>query len=165
MSLRQSRGGSLFKLYRSYLVAIDKPFLETFSTAVYLIKTAQDIPFLNLSNTELNDLSPITRGEASKIVQNLTPFHDPYGVRHFVRVNLERQGLSMTLINAVIGHEKNEEQALHSYSSVSKAAIKSVGLNFEQIALELGLQDFSDIIYKIIEVNPFVKEYISPENS
>lgn len=155
----------LFKLYRSYLAAIDKPFLETFSTAVYLIKTGQDIPFLNLSNTELNDLSPITRGEASKIVQNLTPFHDPYGARHFVRVNLERQGLSMTIINAVIGHEKNEEQALHSYSSVSKAAIKSVGSNFEQIALELGLQDFSDIIYKIIEVNPFVKEYISPENS
>lgn len=98
------------------------------------------------------------------MTQELSPFHDPYGTRHFVRVNLERQGLSMTLINAVIGHEKHEEEALHSYSSVSKAAIKNVDSNFEQIALELGLQDFSDIICKIIEVHPFVKEYISSEN-
>ena len=155
----------LIKLYRSYLKAIDRPYSTELSTAIYLIKFGRDAPFLNLLNAELDKLTPIKRGDVSKMTQDLTPFHDPYGARHFVRVNLERQGLSMTLINAVIGHEKNEEQALHSYSSVSKAAIKSVGSNFEQIALELGLQDFSDIIYKIIEVHPFVKEYISPENS
>lgn len=154
----------LFKLYRSYLKAIDRPYSIELSTAIYSIKSGIDAPFLNLLNAELDKLTPIKRGNVSKMTQELSPFHDPYGTRHFVRVNLERQGLSMTLINAVIGHEKHEEEALHSYSSVSKAAIKNVDSNFEQIALELGLQDFSDIICKIIEVHPFVKEYISSEN-
>ena len=154
----------LLKLYRSYLKAIDRPYLTAFSTAIHAIKSGGDIPFLNLLDTELYKLVPIKRGSVSKRTQELSPFHDPYGTRHFVRVNLERQGLSMTLVNAVIGHEKPGAEALSSYSSVSKAAIKSVGSNFEQIALELGLQDFSDIICKLIEVHPFVKEYISPEN-
>ena len=154
----------LLKLYRSYLKAIDRPYLTAFSTAIHAIKSGGDIPFLNLLDAELYKLVPIKRGSVSKRTQELSPFHDPYGTRHFVRVNLERQGLSMTLINAVIGHEKPGAEALSSYSSVSKAAIKSVGSNFEQIALELGLQDFSDIICKLIEVHPFVKEYISPEN-
>lgn len=154
----------LIKLYRSYLKAIDRPYSIELSTAIYSIKSGIDAPFLNLLNAELDKLTPIKRGNVSKMTQELSPFHDPYGTRHFVRVNLERQGLSMTLINAVIGHEKHEEEALHSYSSVSKAAIKNVDSNFEQIALELGLQDFSDIICKIIEVHPFVKEYISSEN-
>ena len=155
----------LFKLYRSYLKAIDRPYSIAFSTAIHAIKSGSDAPFLNLLDAELDRLTPIKRRDVSKMTEDLTPFHDPYGTRHFVRVNLERQGLSMTLINAVIGHEKHEEEVLHSYSSVSKAAIKNVDSNFEQIALELGLQDFSDIICKIIEVHPFVKEYISPENS
>lgn len=155
----------LLKLYRSYLKAIDRPYLTAFSTAIHVIKSGGDIPFLNLLDAELYKLAPIKRGSVSKKTQELSSFHDPYGTRHFVRVDLERQGLSMTLINAVIGHEKPGAEALSSYSSVSKAAIKSVGSNFEQIALELGLQDFSDIICKIIEVHPFVKEYISPENS
>ena len=154
----------LLKLYRSYLKAIDRPYSIAFSTAIHAIKSGSDIPFLNLLDAELDKLTLIKRGDAFKMTQELSPFHDPYGTRHFVRVNLERQGLSMTLVNAVIGHEKPGVEALHSYSSVSKAAIKKVGSNFEQIALELGLQDFSDIIYEIIEVHPFVKEYISPEN-
>lgn len=155
----------LLKLYRSYLKAIDRPYSIIFSTAIHTIKSGSDTPFLNLLNTGLDKLIPIKRGDASKMTQELSPFHDPYDTRHFVRVSLERQGVNMTLINAIIGHEKHEEEALNSYSSVSKAAIKNVGSNFEQIALELGLQDFNDIIYKIIEVHPFVKEYISSENS
>lgn len=155
----------LLKLYMSYLKAIDRPYSITFSTAIHTIKSGSDIPFLNLLNAELDKLIPIKRGDASKITQELSPFHDPYGTRHFVRVNLERQGLSMTLINAVIGHEKLGVEALNSYSSVSKAVTKKVDSDFEQMALDLGLQELSDIICKIIEVHPFVKEYISPENN
>ena len=65
----------------------------------------------------------------------------PYWTRHLVRTQLERQGVNITLINGVIGHEKNRQEALGKFSSLSKDQIKSVGKSFEKIARQLGLND------------------------
>ena len=66
---------------------------------------------------------------------------DPYWTRHFVRTQLERLGVNIVLINGVIGHEKNRQEALGKFSSLSKAQIKEVGKALEAIAGQLKLND------------------------
>jgi hydroxypyruvate isomerase len=78
---------------------------------------------------------------------------NPYWTRHFVRTQLEKNGVGLALINTIIGHEKARQEGLGRFSSLSKAKIKSVGEAFEYIArmLELdnihnnGLQHYTEV--------------------
>ena len=58
--------------------------------------------------------------KAPKTTKNFIEL-DPYWTRHFVRTQLERLGVNIVLINGVIGHEKNRQEALGKFSSLSKA--------------------------------------------
>lgn len=81
-----------------------------------------------------------------QIYQMIKPFFDidPYFTRHFVRTQLEKRGVAMPLINAVIGHEKNRQEFFGKFSSGAKADLDSVTKVFEQIAHDLGLFDIED---------------------
>lgn len=146
----------LLSLYKSYLLATNRPYSVSYSTSIHSIRVDDDIALINLLDTGLEQLIAIKRGDAARAVEPWTPFYSPYGMRHCVRTALEKQRLSMTLINAVMGHEKEKQKVLHQHSSIGMAKILSVKSNFEQLALELGLQDFNDIFDKVVKVHPYV---------
>lgn len=85
-------------------------------------------------------LKDIKRGDAYHMTKHIIDAN-PYWTRHFVRTQLEKLGVSLSLINTVIGHEKARQEVLGRFSSSSKADIKRVASAFEQIAEQLGLTD------------------------
>ena len=85
-------------------------------------------------------LKDIKRGDAYQTTKHIIDAN-PYWTRHFVRTQLEKLGVSLSLINTVIGHEKARQEVLGRFSSSSKADIKRVASAFEQIAAQLGLSD------------------------
>ena len=85
-------------------------------------------------------LKDIKRGDAYQTTKHIIDAN-PYWTRHFVRTQLERLGVSLSLINTVIGHEKARQEVLGRFSSSSKADIKRVASAFEQIAEQLGLSN------------------------
>lgn len=151
----------LFELYKAYLSVFDVPYKHQLSTDIHNIKIGNDITLLNLLSRSHDSLLAIKRGQISKLSQDFAPFSDPYWTRHFVRVQLEKQQLNMSLINAIIGHERARQQALGDFSSISKAQIYSTQRNFEHIAEQLGIQKHSALMNKIIEIYPYAKTYLS----
>ena len=87
-------------------------------------------------------LKDIKRGDAYQTTKHIIDAN-PYWTRHFVRTQLEKLGVSLSLINTVIGHEKARQEVLGRFSSSSKADIKRVASVFEQIAAQLGLSDIT----------------------
>lgn len=83
-------------------------------------------------------LKIIKRGDAYHMTKDIINAN-PYWTRHFVRTQLEKLGVDLTLINTVIGHEKARQEGLGCLSSLSKAKIKVVGGAFEHIARILDL--------------------------
>ena len=61
--------------------------------------------------------------------------------RHFVRTQLEKRQVQIHLINTVIGHEKNQQEALGKFSSTSKKQVHDVRHTFEHIATDLALDN------------------------
>ena len=66
---------------------------------------------------------------------------DVYWTRHFVRTQLEKRQVPIHLINTVIGHEKNQQEALGKFSSTSKKQVHDVRHTFEHIATDLALDN------------------------
>ncbi|WP_201578642.1 hypothetical protein [Psychrobacter sp. Pi2-52] len=87
-------------------------------------------------------LKDIKRGDAYHMTKHIIDAN-PYWTRHFVRTQLENLGVSLSLINTVIGHEKARQEVLGRFSSSSKADIKRVASVFEKIAAQLGLSDIT----------------------
>lgn len=85
-------------------------------------------------------LKDIKRGDAYHMTKHIIDAN-PYWTRHFVRTQLEKRGVQLSLINTIIGHEKARQEVLGRFSSSSKADIKRVASVFEQIAAQLGLSD------------------------
>ncbi|WP_299331108.1 hypothetical protein [uncultured Psychrobacter sp.] len=87
-------------------------------------------------------LKDIKRGDAYHMTKHIIDAN-PYWTRHFVRTQLENLGVSLSLINTVIGHEKARQEVLGRFSSSSKADIKRVASVYEKIAAQLGLSDIT----------------------
>ena len=87
-------------------------------------------------------LKDIKRGDVYHMTKHIINAN-PYWTRHFVRTQLEKLGVSLSLINTVIGHEKARQEVLGRFSSSSKADIKRVASMFEKIAAQLGLSDIT----------------------
>ena len=87
-------------------------------------------------------LKDIKRGDVYHMTKHIIDAN-PYWTRHFVRTQLEKLGVSLSLINTVIGHEKARQEVLGRFSSSSKADIKRVASMFEKIAAQLGLSDIT----------------------
>ena len=83
-------------------------------------------------------VSSIQRGQVAQLLKNIIEL-SPYWTRHFVRTQLEKRQMPMTIINEIIGHERHLQQALGEYSSISKSQIKQQAKIFDDIATELGL--------------------------
>ncbi len=93
---------------------------------------------LNLIAENADKVSSIQRGQVAQLLKNIIEL-SPYWTRHFVRTQLEKRQMPMTIINEIIGHERHLQQALGEYSSISKSQIKQQAKIFDDIATELGL--------------------------
>ena len=99
-----------------------------------------DITLLNLLSENFDKLHAIKRGDMNTFLQDFIEL-DVYWTRHFVRTQLEKRQVPIHLINAVIGHEKNQQEALGKFSSASKKQVHDVRHTFEHIAKDLALDD------------------------
>src|SRR5699024_7885786 len=108
------------------------------SASIDDIRLGNDEALLKLLSEDAHTLKDIKRGDAYHMTKHIVDIN-PYWVRHFVRTQLENLGISLSLINTVIGHEKARQEVLGRFSSSSKADIKRVASAFEQIAEQLGL--------------------------
>ena len=127
--------------YKTYLINYQlRHFLKhELSECVDKIRLGEDVSLLRLLSDSADDLKDIKRGDAYRMTHEIIDA-DPYWTRHFVRTQLERYGINLVLINAVIGHEKGRQEALGLLSSSSKSKIKSVGDTLESIAVSLNLK-------------------------
>lgn len=130
----------LLKEYKNYLNDYQMSNLtkEKIRECVQAIQREDDSALLRLLSESFDTLTIIKRGDAYHMVKDIIDAN-PYWTRHFVRTQLEKRGVDMVLINAVIGHEKARQEALGRFSSLSKSQIKKVSFEFEDIANELGL--------------------------
>lgn len=118
------------------LKTLNKPKI---SRTLQLIHTQEvDVTLLNFVNETYDNLVAIRRGDIYRLTQEFVNMN-PYWCRHFVRTQLEKRKTPMHLINSVIGHEKNNQEALGEYSSASNQDIHSVSQPLQAIAVELGL--------------------------
>ena len=99
-----------------------------------------DITLLNLLSEKFDKLHAIKRGDMNAFLQDFIEL-DVYWTRHFVRTQLEKRQVPIHLINAVIGHEKNQQEALGKFSSTSKKQVHDVRHTFEHIAKDLALDN------------------------
>lgn len=99
-----------------------------------------DITLLNLLSEKFDKLHAIKRGDMNAFLQDFIEL-DVYWTRHFVRTQLEKRQVSIHLINTVIGHEKNQQEALGKFSSTSKKQVHDVRHTFEHIATDLALDN------------------------
>lgn len=108
---------------------------------IHQIKQEQDeLTLLNMLSDNYDKLIQIKRSHISKLLADYMPFEDSYWTRHFLRTQLEKLNVSMILINTVIGHEKNRQEALGQFSSVNKQQIWQVRDTFEEIAQQMNLR-------------------------
>lgn len=130
------------KNYENYLVSYQRNNLikHNLSRDVDQIRVGDEVSLLRVLSDSFDRLLPIKRGVVYAMTKNFIEL-DPYWTRHFVRTQLERLGVNIVLINGVIGHEKNRQEALGKFSSLSKAQIKEVGKALEAIAGQLKLND------------------------
>lgn len=118
------------------LKTLNKPRI---SRTLQLIHTQEvDVTLLNFVNETYDNLVAIRRGDIYRLTQEFVNMN-PYWCRHFVRTQLEKRKTPMHLINSVIGHEKNNQEALGEYSSASNQDIHSVSQPLQDLAIELGL--------------------------
>ena len=123
-------------------------FLETFqlthqqhhavNDAIDAIRQGDDVSMLRLMSDEYASLTPIKRGDIYHRIKDIVDL-DPYWTRHFVRTQLEKAGVNIELINAIIGHEKSRQQALGEFASLSKHDIRQVADRIDDLANQLGL--------------------------
>lgn len=99
-----------------------------------------DITLLNLLSEKFDKLHAIKRGDINAFLQDFIEL-DVYWTRHFVRTQLEKRQVPIHLINTVIGHEKNQQEALGKFSSTSKKQVHDVRHTFEHIATDLALDN------------------------
>ena len=99
-----------------------------------------DITLLNLLSEKFDKLHAIKRGDMNAFLQDFIEL-DVYWTRHFVRTQLEKRQVQIHLINTVIGHEKNQQEALGKFSSTSKKQVHDVRHTFEHIATDLALDN------------------------
>ena len=128
--------------YRDYLIdyQIKHQTKHDISATIDDIRLGNDEALLKLLSESTFILKDIKRGDAYHMTKEIIDAN-PYWTRHFVRTQLERHGVQLSLINTVIGHEKARQEVLGLFSSTSKANIKRVASAFEQIAEQLGLTD------------------------
>lgn len=125
---------------RNWVNQVIKPILYEHSDSESML--------INLIFQEDEKIATVKRGH---IEQFIKPFFeiDPYFTRHFVRVQLEKRGVEMPIINAVIGHEKHRQEFFGQYSSGCKSDVYAVADVFETIAKDLSLTDIENKFQKI----------------
>lgn len=130
--------------YKNYLIDYQLNNLLKYkvSTDIDAIQSGDDVALLRLLSDSFDALTIIKRGDAYQMTKQIID-ENPYWTRHFVRSQLEKMGVDLALINAVIGHERARQEVLGRFSSLSKAQVKNVGHAFERIAVMLGLNDMS----------------------
>lgn len=130
--------------YRDYLIDYQAKHQtkHEISASIDDIRLGKDEALLKLLSEGAHTLKDIKRGDAYHMTKHIVDIN-PYWVRHFVRTQLENLGISLSLINTVIGHEKARQEVLGRFSSSSKADIKRVASVFEKIAAQLGLSDIT----------------------
>lgn len=128
--------------YQNYLMnyQLRHPLKQSINDAIDEIRAGNEVSLLRLLSERHDKMILIKRGTVYKMTKQLMDI-SPYWTRHYVRTQLESNGVDIALINAVIGHEKNRQEALGKFSSLSKKQIKSVGNTFEKIAEQLGLNE------------------------
>lgn len=99
-----------------------------------------DITLINLLSDNFDKLIAIKRGDMNTLLEPFIAL-DFYWTRHFARTQLEKEGVAIHLINAVIGHEKTQQEVMGKYSSVSTKQLHNVRHTFENIAVNLRLDD------------------------
>lgn len=126
--------------YRDYLIDYQVKHQSNHNISVTIddIRLGNDETLLKILSERVHTLKDIKRGDAYHMTKHIVDTN-PYWTRHFVRTQLENLGVSLSLINTVIGHEKARQEVLGRFSSSSKADIKRVASAFEQIAEQLGL--------------------------
>ena len=132
---------AILKKYQLFLVDYQPYATAKVDKMIHQIKQEQDeLTLLNMLSDNYDKLIQIKRSHISKLLADYMPFEDSYWTRHFLRTQLEKLGVSMILINTVIGHEKNRQEALGQFSSVNKQQIWQVRDTFEEIAQQMNLR-------------------------
>lgn len=132
---------AILKKYQLFLVDYQPYATATVDKMIHQIKQEQDeLTLLNMLSDNYDKLIKIKRSHISKLLADYMPFEDSYWTRHFLRTQLEKLNVSMILINTVIGHEKNRQEALGQFSSVNKQQIWQVRDTFEEIAQQMNLR-------------------------
>lgn len=128
------------KSYQNYLIdyQLKHPLNLNINETVGQIRSGDDIALPRLLSEGHDKMIIVKRGTVYQMTKELIDMN-PYWTRHFVRTQLEKAGVEIALINGVIGHEKNRQEALGRFSSLSKKQLKSVGETFENIAERLEL--------------------------
>ena len=132
---------AILKKYQLFLVDYQPYATAKVDKMIHQIKQEQDeLTLLNMLSDNYDNLIKIKRSHISKLLADYMPFEDSYWTRHFLRTQLEKLNVSMILINTVIGHEKNRQEALGQFSSVNKQQIWQVRDTFEEIAQQMNLR-------------------------
>ena len=132
---------AILKKYQLFLVDYQPYATAKVDKMIHQIKQEQDeLTLLNILSDSYDKLIQIKRSHISKLLADYMPFEDSYWTRHFLRTQLEKLNVSMILINTVIGHEKNRQEALGQFSSVNKQQIWQVRDTFEEIAQQMNLR-------------------------
>lgn len=132
---------AILKKYQLFLVDYQPYATAKVDKMIHQIKQEQDeLTLLNMLSDNYDKLIKIKRSHISKLLADYMPFEDSYWTRHFLRTQLEKLNVSMILINTVIGHEKNRQEALGQFSSVNKQQIWQVLDTFEEIAQQMNLR-------------------------
>ncbi|WP_298807367.1 hypothetical protein [uncultured Psychrobacter sp.] len=132
---------AILKKYQLFLVDYQPYATAKVDKMIHQIKQEQDeLTLLNMLSDSYDKLIQIKRSHISKLLVDYMPFDDSYWTRHFLRTQLEKLGVSMILINTVIGHEKNRQEALGQFSSINKQQIWQVRDTFEEIAQQMNLK-------------------------
>ena len=132
---------AILKKYQLFLVDYQPYATAKVDKMIHQIKQEQDeLTLLNMLSDNYDKLIKIKRSHISKLLADYMPFEDSYWTRHFLRTQLEKLNVSMILINTVIGHEKNRQEALGQFSSVNKQQIWQVRDTFEEIAQQMNLR-------------------------
>lgn len=132
---------AILKKYQLFLVDYQPYANAKVDKMIHQISQEQDeLTLLNMLSDNYDKLIKIKRSLISKLLADYMPFEDSYWTRHFLRTQLEKLGVPMILINTVIGHEKNRQEALGQFSSVNKQQIWQVRDTFEEIAQQMNLR-------------------------
>lgn len=132
---------AILKQYQLFLIDYQPYATAKVDKLIHQITQEQDeLTLLNMLSDSYDELIKIKRSHISKLLSDYMPFEDSYWTRHFLRTQLEKLNVSMILINTVIGHEKNRQEALGQFSSVNKQQIWRVRDTLEKIAQQMNLR-------------------------